>query len=799
MPMKIAVGICIAAACVVGTTANAEPTEQTVSLGSLQEPVRIEFDPYAVPHIVAGPYTDAARALGYLHAQERYFQMDMIRRQAAGRLSEIVGPDTINMDRGMRIYGFESIAEEVVGRLPARHQSWLEAYRDGVNAALADLPSPPLEYGLLGVQPEPWEIKDSILVLLYMTYMLRSGDAEDLNLYAVREALPPELVEFLSPPMTRFDAPLDGTEEDPTGGYKPAPIPGPEVFSTEKRTSMLNREFRIDTGLAVLGSNSWAVAGTRTSHGGAIVANDMHLPLMLPNIWYRAALEWDPGDGSRKTAAGVSLPGIPGIVAGASDSLAWGFTNLTADLVDLVPIETMPDDENRCRCPDGFEAFQIRREVIEYKAPDAEPAELEVQVTRWGPITDVAPDGTRLAMQWGALNPENTNLRLLDLAWANSLEEGLEIARAWRGPAQNIVMADAHGDIAWTIAGFVPDRFGFDGRIDSRWADGTIGWKGNLEGPARPQIVRPESGILFTANNRVISADAGTAPHGNGFALGVRAQRIRERLVEAEKWEESDVFAVALDTRASLFEPYRDHLLAAMEDFDEEDPLVERAIEIVKSWDGTSNADQPGFRLLKRYRFRIHREALAPIIQAVSDHHRGGWTYSSYSADEPVLRLLEEKPPHFLAPNHETWEELQRWVFVLMVHEMGEGSGGGIETQWGVRNLSRIGHPFAALAPGAIRRAIEIPPTPQSGDTSSVRVATPTFGASERFAISPGRLEQGLIHMPGGQSGRPLNRHFRDQHAAWQAGEPLSLLPSEVISVLLLSPTGPPPDASPAD
>jgi penicillin amidase len=794
MLIRIASGLCIVAAATIAQT-----PVQTVQLETLDAPVRIEFDPYAVPRIVAESYTDASRALGYLHAQERFFQMDMIRRQAAGRLSELVGPDTVRRDRGMRIYGFEAIAQEVTGNLPDRHRDWLAAYRQGVNAGLADLPSPPLEYGLLGAQPERWETKDSILVLLYMTYLLRSGDAEDLNLYAVQAALPAELVEFLSPPMTRFDAPLDGTDADPTGGYKPMPVPGPEVFKASEHASMFRGELHIDTGLAVLGSNSWAVAGSRTSHGGAVVANDMHLPLLLPNIWYRAAIEWDPGDGSRRTVAGVSLPGIPGIVAGSSDALAWGFTNLTADLVDLVPIETLPGDDTRYRVAEGSEAFQIRREIISDNLPDAEAAELEVQLTRWGPITDAAPDGTLLAMRWGALDPENTNLRLLDLAWANSLEEGLEIARDWRGPAQNIVMADAKGDIAWTIAGFVPDRFGFLGEIDPRWADGTIGWTGNLEGDARPQIIRPESGILFTANNRVISASAGTAPYGNGFALGVRAQRIRELLTEADDWNESDVFAVAMDTRASLYEPYRDHLLAAMETVDEDDALVNRAIEIVKSWDGTSNADQPGFRLLKSYRSRLHREALGPIIQAVSDHYPRGWSYSSFGADEPVLRLLEEKPAHFLSANHSSWDELQKSVFVGMVREFGAGAGGGIETQWGARNLSRISHPFAALAPAPIRRAIEIPPAPQSGDTSSVRVATPTFGASERFAISPGRLEHALIHMPGGQSGRPLNRHFRDQQPAWESGQPLSLLPTEVTTVLLLNPTSPASDAKNPD
>lgn len=772
----------VALACVSVVCAGAD---ERATLGALSSAVRVEFDAYDVPLIRGSGYEDAAATLGYLHGRERFFQMDMMRRRASGRLSEIVGPETVGMDRAMRVYGFEAIAEAVLRDLPERHLAWLAAYRDGVNEALDGPLAAPLEYGLLGVEPEPWRLSDSVLVLLNMTHLLRSGEAEDLALHTLREAMPAEMVEFLSPALTRFDSPLDAPAHDPSGGYEPAPIPGPEVFSVSREPTNVESALRIDTELAVLGSNSWAVAGSRTSHGGAIVANDMHLPLMLPNIWYRAGIEWDAGDSGRRTAAGVSLPGVPGIVAGSSDALAWGFTNLTADLVDLVPLEIDAADESRYRVGDGFEAFGTRIEVIEVKG--AEPQTMEVRTTRWGPVTHTSATGQSLAMRWGALDVENTNLRLLDLPLAESLEEGLEVARDWRGPAQNIVMADARGDIAWTIAGFVPDREGFGGGIDPRWADGSIGWNGNLQGDERPQIVRPESGILFTANNRVISA-IGSAPYGRGFALGIRAQRIREVLVEADGWDERDVFDVAFDTRAALYEPYRAYLLKAMQGQPAGDELVDQALESVKAWDGTSDADQVGFRLLRSYRSRLHRAVLAPIVEAVEERVRADWSYTSFGADEPVLRLIEESPEHLLAAGYEDWADLQRRVFIEMVRAMGPGDDGGVATPWGERNRSRIEHPFAEMAPAPMRRLLAMPRLTQSGDTSSVLVARPTFGASERFAISPGKLGEGLIHMPAGQSGKPLSPHFRDQHGAWASGEPLSLLPDEVQRVLELRP-----------
>ncbi len=770
--------VAVCGACLPTVAMEPQPID---ALGAV---VRVEFDAYDVPLIRAERFDDGAVALGYLHAQERLVQMDLIRRRASGRLSEIVGPDTIGSDRAVRVYGFEGVAAEVVASLPERHRRLLEAYRDGVNAGIAAMAAPPLEYTLLGVAPEPWRLEDSILVMLDMTLLLRSGDQEDRVLAGMRDALAPEMVEFLAPRATRFDAPLDAPTDDPTGGYRPVAVPGPEVFAVSAVDSSAIELVRVESELAVLGSNSWAVAGSRTAHGGAVVSNDMHLPLMLPNIWYRAAIAWEDGAGHARMVAGVSLPGLPGVVAGSSDSLAWGFTNLTADLVDLVPIEPLADDPTRYRYGDGSEAFGARVEVIEVKG--GEPIEFEVQTTRWGPVTDIGPDGGPLAMRWGALDASNTNLRLLDLPLARSLEDGLQVARSWLGPAQNIVMADARGDIAWTIGGFLPKREGFAGGLDEGWANGTTRWLGNREGEDRPQLVRPDSGVLFTANNRVVSLRNGASELGRDFALGVRAQRIRELFGEADQWTEREVFDVALDTRSALLDPYREHLLASMPNA-ADDELVDRALEIVRGWNGTSDADQAAFRLLRAFRSRLQQTVLSPLLApAAADGQE--WVYVSFSGDEPVLRLLEERPEHLLDPRYADWDDLVRRVFVGMVRDFGPGGDGGIETPWGERNQSRVAHPFADMAPAPMRRMLEIPPASQSGDTSSVRVARPTFGASERFAISPGRLEEGLIHMPGGQSGKPLSPHFRDQHGAWDSGEPLPLLPVEVRRVLELRP-----------
>lgn len=769
-------------------------TDGEVALEGLTAPVEVQRDAFSIVRIVGEGFEDVARAQGYVHAQDRFFQMDLMRRSASGRLSELLGTPTVAMDLLARPHGFTEVAAGVLHRLPEKHRDWLEAYSEGVNAGLADLGALPPEYVMLGVAPQAWDAKDSILVLQTMNSNLVSGERAERVRTDISEVLGPEMLALLTPDRTRFDAPMDADACDPAGGYTPAPIPGPDVLDLRREVSHLPAwdQLFIAESDVVPGSNSWAVAGSRTVHGGAIVANDMHLSLSLPNIWYRVQMEWPDRDGDGELGTlrvvGVSLPGVPGIVTGTSGQLAWGFTNTEGDLVDLVRVEVDPQDEDRYRVGAGWERFETRTERVAVRGADE--LELEVRVTRWGPLTEPAGDGTALALRWSALDPENTNLRLLDLPWARTLEEGLEIMREWMGPPQNALLADRHGDIAWTVAGYLPVRRGFDGRVSVSWADGDVGWDGSLEGDSRPQIIRPASGRLFTANNRVYAGQGdsdGSLSYGSGFANGSRAQRIRELLDEDKPWDEAAVFGVALDTRVRLMDRYRAYAGSVLAEEAADDEAVARALDLLVAWNGTADADQPGYRLLREYRSRVHRAVLGPMIDRVQQE-RPGFRYVWYGGDETVLRLLEERPAHLLNPAYTDWDELLARVFVGMVRDLGPGAGGGIETPWGELNRAAISHPAAMVAPGGASEALRAPRNPMSGDAWAVRVARPGFGASERFAISPGREEAGLLHMPGGQSGHPLSPHFQDQHRAWLSGQPLPLLTGEAVGTVRLVP-----------
>lgn len=765
-----------------------------VSLRGLSAPVDVQRDALSVPRIVADSFEDAIRAQGFIHAQERFFQMDLMRRSATGRLSELIGGPTLGMDLEARRYGFEEVARTAFELLPQRQRNWLVAYSEGVNAGLADLGAIPPEYVFIGQAPQQWDPVDCVLVMQTMSSQLVSGERAERVKTDLVDLLGRELADFLTPETTRFDSTLDAIGSDWTGGYRPLPIPGPDVIDLRRESAAIPNweELFVRESDVVSGSNSWVIAGSRTRHGGAILANDMHLALALPNIWYRVQMEWSETGREEERRemilAGVSLPGVPGIVVGTNGHLAWGFTNTEADLVDLVRVEVDPEDSGRYRVGEGWEPFGSRIERIEVRGEDA--VELMVQTTHWGPVVDPASDGTPLAMRWAALEPEHSNMRLLELPWARTLDEGLAIMRSWMGPPQNALIADRYGDIAWTLAGYIPVREGFDGRTSVSWADGIARWTGNLEGRRRPQIVRPASGRLFTANNRVFTGDGGgSLAIGSGYANGIRAQRIRELLDEDREWDEAAVFGVALDTRVRLMDPYRAHLGRAMAGQAADDEQVARALDLVVGWNGHADAGQAGYRLLREYRFRVQRAVLGPMLERVQ-RERPSFRYVWYGSDEVVLRLLEERPEHLLNPEYTDWDDLLSGVFVHMVRSMGPGGGGGIETTWGEVNRAAIGHPAAMLAPGgAAGQALSAPATPLSGDAWAVRVARPGFGASERLAISPGREESALLHMPGGQSGHPLSPHFQDQHRAWLAGQPLPLLSGETRHTLRLIPS----------
>ncbi len=504
-------------ALIVGGLADADGR---IVVNGLAADAEIRRDARGVVDVEAASLDDLAFAQGFVHAQDRYFQMDAARRLAAGRLAELVGPSGRRYDRTMRGKLLADVADRALERLPAAQRRLLDRYVEGVRAGLDNLEAPPPEYLLLGAAPEPWTARDSLLVVLAMFDLLVS-DNERIEYAAgvMQAALPSALYQFLTPETSRFDAPMDGPPGDPDG---PAPIPGPDVADVRPLGwSAGAPPLASGDGVATpraIGSNGWAVAGRRTTHGGAILASDMHLPLTAPNVWHRMRLRW-PG----AFAVGVTLPGAPGVVAGANGHIAWGFTNVHGDFTDLVRIE---EAEGGYRVPGGVEPFEVRREVIRVRW--GEPVELIVRVTRWGPIVRTDWNGAPLARCWTADRPGAVDFDLLSMMAAKTLEDAVQAARGWGGPPQNVMIAAADGRIAWTVSGHLPKRRGVDGRTPASWANGD-GWDGQIDDDDRPMIIDPPGGAVWTANARAVSvARAGAI--GHSFSFGGRASRIGELL-----------------------------------------------------------------------------------------------------------------------------------------------------------------------------------------------------------------------------------------------------------------------------
>lgn len=763
------------------------------TLAALTSPVEVDFDARGVPTIRAATLTDAVAAQGFLDAQERYFQMDLARRFSSGELAGLFGRRALASDRRQRAYRFRAVAQELYGRLPARHLALVDAYTSGVNAGLDALGEVPPEYLLLRQTPRRWAPEDCILVMEGLAIGLAQDAGFEELVQVMDEALPPELVRFLTPETDRDDAPLiTDNPDDPTGGYVPMPIPGPGVVDLRERApasdgagdgagdGAIDGEdgaIVADPSLAPLASNNWAVAGDRTAHHGAICANDPHLWHSVPNVWRRSRLVWPGGD-----AVGVNTPGFPGIVIGANDHLAWGFTNTTGDFQDDVLIETNPDDPDQYLiAPDQYEPFVDVIETINIAGAESE--ELIVRTTKWGSIVARDHHGRPLALKWAALDPDLQNLNLLGLMSATTLEEGVELMGSFRGPSQNALLADDKGRIAWIVTGYLPRRAGFSGRAPVSWARPGVGWDGELPDAQRPQLFDPPTGFLATANNRTVDLDRARR-FGRAWARPGRAKRILERLKANDAATERDMLDLQLDTLAPRDERWRTIIRAAVSETNTTGDLAQ-AVSILDRWDGTANTDQPGYRILERFRRLLRREVLTPLVAPCLEIDPE-FVYHWINTDEPVLRIIEERPDHMLPPEHASWDALVRDVFAETVAQCARD--GGIDRDWGDDNRADITHPLSGALP-ILSRLLDMPHDQLPGDSGIVRVDTPTFGASLRLVASPGHLEDAIFHMPTGQSGHPLSKHYRDGQTDWLTGAPSPLLPGPAVSTLRLTPS----------
>lgn len=739
-------------------------------LPGLAAAVTVERDGLGVPTIRGANRLDVARALGFVHAQDRFFHMDLLRRSAAGELAEVVGPPVVKADREIRVHRLRDVARRVVERASAGERAVVDAYTEGVNAGLGALGSKPFEYLLLRAEPAAWRAEDTVLVVLAMFVRLQDEKGRrESDLGVVADVLPPPLFEFLAPRGTEWDAPVAGEP------FSQPKVPGAEVFDlrTQPELPKVAAAAPLEPE-PVLGSNNWAVAGSRTADGRAILANDMHLGIAVPNTWYRASLVWSEG-GEERRITGVTLPGTPVVIVGSNGHVAWGFTNSYGDFGDLVVVETDPKDKNSYRTPDGPRRIERVTERIRVKGATDET--LVVEQTIWGPVVDHDHRGRPRAMRWVAQDPDAVNMGHFRLESARSLDEALTLANQSGIPAQNFVCADASGRIGWTIIGIIPRRVGFDGRLPGSWADGTRRWDGWLEPEEHPRIVDPPGGLLWTANARVVDGEMLAKLGDGGYDLGARARQIRDDLRELGKATERDMLRVQLDDRALFLARWRDLLLRTLTpEAAAKDARRAEFRKHVEAWGGRAAVASVGYRLVRGFRLFLMDQVMEALTASCKKADSRFVYQRIPQLEGPLWALVSERPAHLLDPRFKTWDDQLLAAVDSTIDYMLKIGGPLGQRTWGERNSPSFPHPLSRAVP-LLSRFLDMPAQPMPGDANMPRVQDGEEGASERLAVSPGREADGYFHMPCGQSGHPLSPHYADSQPAWLKGEPTPFLP----------------------
>ena len=774
------------------------------SVAGLASPVRITRDALGIPTIQAFNRLDAARATGFVHAQDRFFQMDLARRRAAGELSALVGDRALPLDRDIRIHRFRAQARRALALMTPDDRALLDAYATGANAGVEGLPAAPFEYLVLRQTPARWQPEDSLLVVLSMFVTLQDDDGSyEATLGVMRERMPGPMVEFLAPRGSGWDTPIDGM------AFALPPIPGPEVYDlrsrrTGKRPVIVPQQLdfeRVDRSRpewplldeatlpeSAIGSNNFAVAGSLTADGRALLANDMHLGIRVPNTWYRASLEWPDAGGELQRLTGVTLPGVPAVVAGSNSHVAWGFTNTYADWSDIVLIEADPGDPGRYLTPSGPRAFDRFDEIIEVAG--GSPVTHEVTWTIWGPLLEPDASGRRRAYRWVAHDAERLAVSVTPLESARTLEQAFDEANGIGAPGQNIVVADRSGRVGWSVYGSIPRRAGFDGSLPGSWADGLRRWDGWLEDAEYPRIVDPADGRIWTANARVASGAMLDRLGDGNYEIGSRARIIRDRLFARDTFAERDLLAIQLDTTAAFLERWRRLLLdtlATSEAGGNPDRMEFRNI-VEHGWTGQVQPDSAAYRLVRSFREVASARVIAFVLSECYEADLEFDYTTVRRRDAPIWQMLHEQPQHLLDPEYDTWTEfILAAVDETIVQAMRDRDGTLRDRVWSEFNVTAYRHPLSGAIPFFGAR-LDMPDATLPGDLYTPRVHWGAIGASERMVVSPGREAEGIMHMPTGQSGHPLSPFYANSHGAWVRGEPTPFLPGPPVHTLTLTP-----------
>jgi penicillin G amidase len=760
------------------------------TLPGLQKEATIDRDSWGVPHIQAASLNDLVEAQGYVMAQDRLWQMDLLRRIARGRVAEIVGPAALPLDRQFRTFGFGRAADRDVSLLDAEERSVYESYASGVNRFIEEHQSRlPLEFSLLNYKPEPWRPSDSAVIAGYMYETLTDTWEEELNRANLTERVGAERAKYLFAEDASMDhfvlgdpnVANDGSEHSRANTNNEDDdddMPSDAVLKADLNAAPTIQTAQLFTGLTSalwpslhtwiensrreirhgLGSNNWVVSGAHTATGKPLLANDTHLELSIPPIWYEAHLT-APG----WNVKGFTLPGAPLVIIGHNERIAWGFTNNGADVQDLY-IETFnPSAPDEYRVHGGWVKAQVLDEVFHVKGQPDEY--MKLIVTRHGPI--VRREGDKAyALRWTATQPGGLFFTYNWLGRAqNWAQFRNEMKRAW-GPAQNTVYADVDGNIGYLVAARVPVRKKGRGEVPVPGDTDDYEWTGYIPFDQLPQALNPESGLIVTANARVVGPNY--KPYlTDRWEEPYRTARIYDLLHDKRDLRPEDMLKVQTDTYSYPHLFVAEQLSLAIKTTQPKDARARNLIEREKDWNGIADADSPVVSFLEATRGAALALLLEPYLGKDTSLYE--WRSTSF-----LQKILTDRPEKWLPPAYKTYDELlcaaaDRAVVALAARSKSER----IE-DWPWKHFDSLDmlHPIGRQ--GLLKRLLSITDKPQSGTMFSPRAASQSEGPAMRFVANLANWDDSILLIPAGQSGQFGSSHYTDQFSYWYEGKPIA-------------------------
>ncbi len=689
--------------------------------GTLHAPVAgraaIVRDALGVPHITAASIDDALFLQGYATAQDRLWQMDGLRRLAAGRLSEVFGPAMLEADREARRLRMDRIAESDAQNLAPQDRAVLAAYARGVNFFIeTHRGNLPVEFSLLRYDPQPWSVKDSVLIGLYICRGLTTSWREELQKAALLANGDREKVEFLYPVRA-------GNEIQP-------------------------------------GSNAWVLAGKRTASGRPLLANDPHLEYSMPGLWHMVHLK-APG----LNVAGVALPGLPCVILGHNDRIGWGATNIQFDVQDLY-IEKLDPQTGRYIFEGKPEQARLERELIPVRGAPPEP--YTAWVTRHGPV--FREGGRYLALRWAAADG-GFGFPFLDVNRARNFQEFTAALARYPGPGQNFVYADVDGNIGYQATGRLPIRKSYDGTVPVDGSTGEHEWQGYIPFDQLPRVYNPPSGIIVTANQNPFPATYSYRVSGN-FASGYRAAQVYDLLEKRNGWQVDDMVRIQKDVYSGFNHFLARQVVSAYDRRGVSSPGLAEPVAILRSWNGQMEAGPPPVvtTLVFQHLKKAVAERASPGKGLDYDIPLPVEVDSVQLAPAAIEKLLRERPKGWFAD----YDQLLLAAFLDAVAEGRRSQGRDVtKWSWGKYNQLRLAHPIGSRIPYVgrfVAKYFDIGPVTQSGSSTSVKQASHRLGPSMRMALDFADLDRSKMNLLTGESGQVLSSHYKDQFEAWYYG-----------------------------